>query len=323
MELKIENIPRNKIVIPKWQPRKDDEPNEELIQSIKQKGLINPITVRGNGEKFEVVAGVRRIKALDQLKNGSIPCTSRSDDDVDAKITALNENNVRQDLDDLENETFVYDLWVEGKGSGKWKSIREMEKITGMTHETLGAVIRGHEERLNLGDISHSDELTYDDFYRSRPLEKYPEIRKTVLEKRANREIESQQELHKISKRLAEFPEEEQQQEELERILERKKKYHKEVDELEEHDYQRDVEIAQGLREPEHIVEDDPDELRFNNIKSKCDEILWLTPATIKIIDNVQFRKHTINILKKTEGHIHKLLMTLREYRVVDGDAKN
>jgi len=315
MELKIENIPRNKIVIPDWQPRKEDKPNEELIQSIKQKGLINPITVRANGKKYEIIAGVRRIKALDKLNNGSIPCTPRYDDDIDAKITALNENNVRQNLDELQNEKFVYDLWIEGKESGKWKNFTQMSAQTGLVRFTIESLIKGHEERLKIDDIIDSDKLTYDDFFRSRPLKEYPETRKKVLEKRADREIESQQELHKISKRLAEFEDPEQQQEELERILERKRF----AEEEQEHDYKRDLEVAQRIREPEHIIEQDPSELRFNRIKDQCDEILWITPAKINIMENQKYKKQSIEYLKKTENHIHKLLIALGEHKVLEG----
>ena len=60
MKIKIDNIFPNA-----YQPRKffNEEALEELSQSIKEYGIIQPITVRKKGEKFELVAGERRLRA--------------------------------------------------------------------------------------------------------------------------------------------------------------------------------------------------------------------------------------------------------------------
>jgi len=308
MELKIEQIDKKKIKIPDWQPRKDDEPSDDLVHSIKNKGLINAITVRKDNGKYNLTAGVRRFKALNKLDNESIPCNVTDETDFESKQTSWDENNVRQNLDELKNEKFVYDWWIEGKELGKWKTINDMANKIGITQATLFAIIHGHEERKVI-DVYNSDELTYDDFYRSRSLENYPETRKKVLEKRANREIESQGELYKISKRLVEFEEPEQQEEELERILERKKTYR----EMEEGDYVKDVEISQGIREPEHIIEieSDSDKRLINSyyeIESKVHEIY---SDHIKHFKDEKHKQEAIHIIQDIIIYLNKQLVDL------------
>jgi ParB family chromosome partitioning protein len=72
----IVNLDVNKIIPNKNQPRKsfDDKALEELSQSIKSYGIIQPITVRKiYDDIYEIIAGERRYKAAKMLKMNSIP----------------------------------------------------------------------------------------------------------------------------------------------------------------------------------------------------------------------------------------------------------
>ena len=219
--MELDMIDKDKIRPATWQPREDfpKDKIDELTQSIKGVGLIQPIVVRKKGNSYQIIAGERRWRAYEQSDFDKIPCVVRKDDDIDSKVISLVENWQRSPVDIVQNEKFIYELWEEGKQSKKWVSIKEMEEKTGIHDTTLGAIIHGYEERLSFQDnLKGEEKLTYDDFHRSRPLEKYPETRKRILEDRADRKISSQSELHKISKKLAEFPEEEQQLEILDEI---------------------------------------------------------------------------------------------------------
>ena len=89
--IKLKNIIPNKN-----QPRKifNDKAMEDLISSIKEKGIIQPLTVREvNNEKYELIAGERRFRAAKFLKLKSVPAyilTVKSD--VDMLELALVEN---------------------------------------------------------------------------------------------------------------------------------------------------------------------------------------------------------------------------------------
>lgn len=312
MELKM--IEKNKIIPATWQPRETFPKEEinELTQSIKGMGLIQPIVVRKHGDNYQIIAGERRWRAINNNGSEKVPCVIREDDDVDAKVTSLLENWQRQPVKTVENERFIVNLYQDGMKSGKWKSVNDMSKKTGIPQITLNRILLASKDREKL---SPGTNISWRDIDRTRTLKDSPETRKKLLEKHSEGEINAL-ELENTAKKLSQFPEPEQQQEELERMFERKKF----AEEEQELDYQKDVEISQKIREPEQIVEGDPSEIRFNTIKNKCEEILWLTPAKINIIENQKFRRDTIDFLKKTENHIRKLLITIGEYDVVEDE---
>ena len=101
----IEQIPTSHVV-PGNNDRKrfDRQALEELAQSIAAHGLAQPITVRPAGERFEIVAGERRFRAVSRVLGwDAIPAIVRTDlDDEAASAIMLAENTGRQDLDPIE-----------------------------------------------------------------------------------------------------------------------------------------------------------------------------------------------------------------------------
>jgi len=73
------NISLSRIAQDKNQPRKtfDDRTIKELADSIKEQGIINPITVRPSGEKYIIVAGERRFLAARQAGLKTVPAVIR------------------------------------------------------------------------------------------------------------------------------------------------------------------------------------------------------------------------------------------------------
>ena len=99
-EIRISNIEANP-----FQPRKnfDEEALKELASSIKEIGIIQPITVRQiNGDTYQLITGERRFKAASIAGLDRIPAYVRRAEDNNMLEMALVENIQREDLDSIE-----------------------------------------------------------------------------------------------------------------------------------------------------------------------------------------------------------------------------
>jgi len=83
------------------QPRRhfDPEQLEELAASIREMGLLQPLTVRRRDGNWELVAGERRLRACKLAGLSQVPCLSIAVDDRSSSLLALVENLQRRDLD--------------------------------------------------------------------------------------------------------------------------------------------------------------------------------------------------------------------------------
>ena len=84
------------------QPRKNFENIEELAESIKEYGLLNPIVLSKNNDKYEIIAGERRYRASIKAGLKKIDAIVRDFDQKDIDILSLVENIQREDLSALE-----------------------------------------------------------------------------------------------------------------------------------------------------------------------------------------------------------------------------
>ena len=75
---------------------------QELAASIRQYGVLQPLSVRKKGSGFELVAGERRLRAAGLAGLREVPCLLVTADDQDAGLLALVENLQRRDLDYIE-----------------------------------------------------------------------------------------------------------------------------------------------------------------------------------------------------------------------------
>jgi ParB family chromosome partitioning protein len=101
----IKSIPIELIRPNTYQPRKvfSQESLDELTESIKTYGVLQPITVRSNGNKYyELVAGERRLRAAQMAGLSEIPAIVIDVTDGDSAILALVENLQREDLNYIE-----------------------------------------------------------------------------------------------------------------------------------------------------------------------------------------------------------------------------
>ena len=98
------------------QPRKvfREEALAELAESIRQHGILQPLSVRRVRTGYELIAGERRLRAGIQAGLTEIPCIIMSMDDKESGMAALVENLQRQDLDFIEEArgiSYLMEQW--------------------------------------------------------------------------------------------------------------------------------------------------------------------------------------------------------------------
>ncbi|GGX39876.1 chromosome segregation DNA-binding protein [Tateyamaria omphalii] len=99
-----QRIPIEKIRPNPDQPRRqfDVGPLEDLVASIKEKGVLQPLIVRPAGDEYEIVAGERRWRAAQQAQLHDLPVLVRDFSDTEVLEVAIIENIQRADLNPIE-----------------------------------------------------------------------------------------------------------------------------------------------------------------------------------------------------------------------------
>ena len=135
IELKKNQLQISDIVPNKYQPRKifEESNMEDLTNSIKERGIIQPIIVRksqDHNQKYEIIAGERRWLAAQRAGLHNVPVVITEADDLKSLEFAILENIQRQDLNPLEEakgykrliNEFSYDQDKVSKFMGKSRS---------------------------------------------------------------------------------------------------------------------------------------------------------------------------------------------------------
>lgn len=132
-------IPINLVVINPDQPRKVflEQELEELSNSIREFGVIQPIIVKRMGGKYLLIAGERRLKASILAGLEKIPATVRDADEKDAALISLVENVQRENLNYIE-EAVAYKSLMEEYGLTQG----EIAKRVGKQQSTISNKIR-------------------------------------------------------------------------------------------------------------------------------------------------------------------------------------
>ena len=101
---RVQRVPLGKVRPSPLQPRKSfsDEALKELADSIREKGVVQPLIVRERGGFFELIAGERRWRASQLLQLPEVPVIVREADDRDVLELALIENLQRENLNAIE-----------------------------------------------------------------------------------------------------------------------------------------------------------------------------------------------------------------------------
>ena len=154
VENKSNNLSLGDIVPNKYQPRKnfDEENLNDLVNSIKERGVIQPIIVRKSNtdnSKYEIIAGERRWLAAQKAGLHDIPVVVTDADDLKSLEFAIVENVQRHDLNPLEEaqgykrliDEFAYDQDKVSKFIGKSRSyISNSLRLLNLPKEVLDFV---------------------------------------------------------------------------------------------------------------------------------------------------------------------------------------
>ncbi|MEO6055122.1 MAG: ParB/RepB/Spo0J family partition protein [Chthoniobacterales bacterium] len=107
---RVQSISLEEIMPSSFQPRREfrEEYLKELVDSIRERGIIQPLIVRKNGAKFELIAGERRWRAAQQVGLKEAPVIVREASDREVLELALIENLQREDLNPIE-EALAYE----------------------------------------------------------------------------------------------------------------------------------------------------------------------------------------------------------------------
>jgi len=110
----VKMIPVQQVIPSPYQPRSifDDDRIEELCQTIRTHGVIQPIVVRMRDGKYELIAGERRWRAVRKLEWETIPAIVREFNDSQAASISLIENLQREGLTSIE-EALAYQKLIE------------------------------------------------------------------------------------------------------------------------------------------------------------------------------------------------------------------
>ena len=108
-------VPVHKIQKGAWQPRRHfaEAPLKELADSIREKGVLEPVWLRRAGEIFELIAGERRFRAAQAAGLLEIPALLHEVTELEAREMSLIENLQRADLDLIEEAEGYRDLMKE------------------------------------------------------------------------------------------------------------------------------------------------------------------------------------------------------------------
>ena len=135
----VRQIPIEDIIPNRFQPRInfDEKALNELAESIKQHGIIQPLVLRPLGDKYEIIAGERRYKAATIAGLSTVPgIVTEMDDNASAEV-ALIENVQRKDLSSIE-EAKSYKSMLERSNMTQ----EELAKKMGLSQSTIANKLR-------------------------------------------------------------------------------------------------------------------------------------------------------------------------------------
>lgn len=140
-----------------YQPRTHFDPValQELVDSIAASGLLQPVVVRERNGKYELIAGERRLRAVQQLGWKHVPAVIKEVDDPTLLTLALIENLQRHDLSPIDEATGYQRLQDEFKVPQT-----EVARLVGRNRSTVANILRLLKLPDDVRDMVHRGTLT-------------------------------------------------------------------------------------------------------------------------------------------------------------------
>ena len=148
-------IPVSKLLKSKLNPRivMNDSSISELSESIKEVGLLQPVTVRKKKSSFEIVCGSRRVEASKLAKLKEVPCIVRTLTDSEALDLMITENLQRENISPLEEAKAFQSLLVN-------HSSCEISHRFGKSEKYIRSRIKLNELTTPFKDLLNSNKIT-------------------------------------------------------------------------------------------------------------------------------------------------------------------
>ena len=140
-----------------FQPRKEFNPERltELVNSIREKGILEPLILRRRGDAYEIITGERRFRAAKEVGLKAVPAITREASDNEMLEIALIENLQREDLKALEKAE-GYRILIEKFSLTQ----EELAKKIGMDRATVANTLRLLGLPQEIRDLISADKLS-------------------------------------------------------------------------------------------------------------------------------------------------------------------
>ncbi len=184
-------IPADLIDRNPFQPRLDFDQTalDELASSVAKHGMIQPIVVRRKGERYEIIAGERRLRAAKQAGWTNVPAHFLEVDDRETAELALTENMQRSDLNAIE-KAVAFRNYLDQYGGTR----EELAKRLELDRSTVSNFIRLLDLPDEIQAMTRRGELTQGHARALLPLEEWDQLelaRRIVDEKLSVRQTET------------------------------------------------------------------------------------------------------------------------------------
>ena len=190
IEISINKLPISELMSNKFQPRKnfDEDSLQDLTNSIKERGIIQPIIVRKSNHersKYEIIAGERRWLAAQKAGLHEVPVVITDADDLRSLEFAIVENVQRNDLNAIEEargyqrlmDEFSYDQEKVAQFIGKSRShIANFLRLLGLPASVLQLI---ENKKLSPGHAKILVGLSNAEFIANKIVEKNLSVRQT------------------------------------------------------------------------------------------------------------------------------------------------
>jgi ParB family chromosome partitioning protein len=172
-------------LLPSPQPRRRFENLEALAESIREKGVLQPLLVRPLGDgRYAIVAGERRYRAAKMAGLAEVPVRVLDLSEKEARLLALVENLQREDLNPYEETLGVLDLLSEDLGKTREEVVSLLERMRKEKRGVVARNVAGTPEAQKVEAVFKAlGRMTWETFVRHRlPLLGLPEDLRAALE---------------------------------------------------------------------------------------------------------------------------------------------
>jgi ParB family chromosome partitioning protein len=172
-------------LVPSRQPRRRFENLEALAESIREKGVLQPLLVRPLGDgRYAIVAGERRYRAAKMAGLAEVPVRVLDLPEKEARLLALVENLQREDLNPYEETLGVLELLSEELGKTREEVVALLHRMRDEARGKVPRNVAGNSEAQKVEAVFKAlGRMTWESFVRHRlPLLGLPEDLRAALE---------------------------------------------------------------------------------------------------------------------------------------------